>query len=56
MLFWSLKHSDLGFVSSFEFPDKQKIKNSKVCLVPACPGCYPRYRQAATGIRDTGHL
>jgi len=25
-------------ISSFEFPDKQKIKNSKACLIPACPG------------------
>jgi hypothetical protein len=25
-------------ISNFEFPDKQKIKNSKACLVLACPG------------------
>jgi hypothetical protein len=25
-------------ISNFEFPDKQKIKNSKACLAPACPG------------------
>jgi len=24
-------------ISNFEFPDKQKIKNSKACLIPACP-------------------
>jgi len=25
-------------ISNFEFPDKRKNKNSKACLVPACPG------------------
>ncbi len=25
-------------ISNFEFLDKQVIKNSKACLVPACPG------------------
>jgi hypothetical protein len=25
-------------ISNFEFPDKQKSKNSKACLAPACPG------------------
>jgi len=38
-------HYSIGFricfeflISNFEFPDKQESKNSKACLVPACPG------------------
>ena len=36
-------------ISNFEFPDKQKIKNSKACLVMACPGWGLVIRTFASG-------